>query len=173
LEVPVVVKEVGWGISGRVAQQLADAGVAAIDVAGSGGISWSQVEMHRAVTAHQQAVAKGFRDWGIPTVESLLMVRRSVPELSVIASGGIRNGIQIAKAVALGATACGLAGPFLPAAVESTDAVTELIDILVDQLRIAMFAVGATEIAALRNSPIRRVNWGVAGRQFGRETDVA
>jgi isopentenyl-diphosphate delta-isomerase len=173
LEVPVVVKEVGWGISERVARQLADAGVAAIDVAGSGGISWSQVEMHRAVTPHQRAVAEAFRDWGIPTVESLLMVRRSVPELSVIASGGIRNGIQIAKAVALGATACSLAGPFLPAAVESTDAVIELIDILVDQLRIAMFAVGVTEIAALGDSPIRRVNWGLTGRQAGGRTDVA
>lgn len=159
LEVPVVVKEVGWGISGPVARQLADAGVAAIDVAGSGGVSWSQVEMHRAVTEHQRAVAEVFGDWGIPTAESLLMVRRSVPELPVVASGGIRNGIQIAKAVALGAVACGLAGPFLPAAVESTAAVTELISVLIDQLRVAMFAVGASQITALRDSPIYRLDW--------------
>jgi isopentenyl-diphosphate delta-isomerase len=168
LEVPVVVKEVGWGISQPVARQLADAGVAAIDVAGSGGISWSQVEMHRAVTEHQRAVAQAFGDWGIPTVESLLMVRRSVPELPVIATGGIRDGIQMAKAIALGATACGLAGPFLPAAVESTAAVTELINVLVDQLRIAMFAVGASEVAVLRDAPIRRLDcergWGTSGR---------
>lgn len=157
LEVPVVVKEVGWGISERVARQLAEAGVAAIDVAGSGGISWSQVEMHRAVTDHQRTVAEAFVDWGIPTVESLLMVRRCVPELPVIASGGIRSGIEIAKAVALGATACGIAGPFLHAAVESTASVTELIDVLVDQLRVAMFAVGASELAALKESPLYRL----------------
>jgi len=157
LEVPVVAKEVGWGISGPVARQLADAGVAAIDVAGSGGVSWSQVEMHRAVTEHQRAVAEVFDDWGIPTVESLLMVRRSVPELPVVASGGIRNGIQIAKAIALGAVACGVAGPFLPAAVESTAAVIELISVLTDQLRVAMFAVGASEIVALKDSPIHRL----------------
>jgi len=172
LQVPVVVKEVGWGISQPVARQLADAGVAAIDVAGSGGVSWSQVEMHRAVTEHQRAVAEAFDDWGIPTVESLLMVRQSVPELPVIASGGIRDGIQIAKAVALGATICGLAGPFLHAAVESTTAVTELIGVLVDQLHIAMFAVGASDVAALRDSPIRRFQ-GQDWRTTGSGTDVA
>jgi isopentenyl-diphosphate delta-isomerase len=154
--VPVVVKEVGWGISEQVARQLAEAGVAAIDVAGSGGSSWSQVEMHRAVTDHQRAVAEAFVDWGIPTVESLLMVRRGAPQLPAIASGGIRNGIQIAKAVALGATACGIAGPFLHAAVESTAAVTELIHALVDQLRIAMFAAGASDIESLGDSLLRQ-----------------
>jgi isopentenyl-diphosphate delta-isomerase len=173
LDVPVIVKEVGWGISERVARQLAEAGVAVIDVAGSGGVSWSQVEMHRAVTDHQRAVAEAFADWGIPTAESLLMVRRSVPELPVIASGGIRSGIEIAKAVALGATACGVAGPFLPAAVESTASVTDLINVLVDQLRIAMFAVGAGDIAALEEAPIHR--WeSTRGRQhLGEERNVA
>lgn len=149
LDVPVVVKEVGWGISEPVARQLRDAGVSAIDVAGSGGSSWSRVEKHRAATPHQREVAEAFEDWGIPTVESLLMVSQVVPELPVIASGGIRNGVQIAKAVALGAVACGLAGPFLPAAAESTTAVAQLIDVLIDQLRIAMFAAGAQDIAAL------------------------
>lgn len=173
LEVPVVAKEVGWGISGPVARQLADAGVAAVDVAGSGGVSWSRVEMHRAVTEHQRAVAEAFDDWGIPTAESLLMVGRSVPELPVIASGGIRDGIQIAKAVALGAAACGLAGHFLPAAVESAAAVTELISVLIDQLRIAMYAVGASEIAALRDSPIYRVNSERGWRTSGGEPNDA
>jgi isopentenyl-diphosphate delta-isomerase len=154
LAVPVVVKEVGWGISEQVARQLADAGVAAIDVAGAGGISWSQVEMHRAPTEHRRRVAAGFADWGLSTVDSLLMVRRGAPGLPVIASGGIRNGIEIAKAVALGAAACGVAGPFLHAASESATAVSELIDVLVDQLRVAMFAAGAPDIAMLQRTPM-------------------
>ena len=153
LEVPVVVKEVGWGLSEQVARQLADAGVAALDVAGAGGVSWSQVEMHRATTEHQRQVAAAFADWGIPTAESLLMARRGAPNLPIIASGGMRDGIQIAKAIALGATACGVAGPFLRAASESTAAVAELVAVLVAQLRVAMFAAGAADIRALQRTP--------------------
>ena len=156
LEVPVVVKEVGWGVSEQVARQLADAGVAAIDVAGSGGSSWSQVEMHRATSEHQRQVAAAFADWGIPTAESLLLARRGAPALPIIASGGIRDGIQIAKAVALGAAACGVAGPFLHAASKSTAVVTELIAVLVTQLHVAMFAAGAPDIQALQRTPIHK-----------------
>jgi isopentenyl-diphosphate delta-isomerase len=156
LPVPVVVKEVGWGISEGVARQLADAGVAAIDVAGAGGSSWSQVEMYRAETQHRRKVAAAFGNWGIPTVDSLVMVRHGAPGLPVIASGGIRNGIEMAKAVALGAAACGVAGPFLKAASESAAAVAELIDTLVDQLRVAMFAAGARDIAMLRKTALLR-----------------
>ena len=155
LEAPVVVKEVGWGISEQVARQLADAGVAAIDVAGAGGVSWSQVEMHRATTERERQVAAVFADWGIPTAESLLMARRGAPGLPVIASGGIRDGIQMAKAIALGAAACGVAGPFLRAATESTAAVAELVATLVTQLRVAMFAAGAADIQALERTPVR------------------
>ena len=154
LEVPVVVKEVGWGISEQVARQLADAGVTAIDVAGAGGVSWSQVELHRATTERQRHVAAVFADWGIPTAESLLLARRGASGLPIIASGGIRDGIQIAKAIALGAAACGIAGPFLRAASQSTTAVAELIAVLVTQLRVAMFAAGAADIPALRRAPI-------------------
>jgi isopentenyl-diphosphate delta-isomerase len=155
--VPVVVKEVGWGISEQVARQLADAGAAAIDVAGAGGSSWSQVEMYRAVTDSQRQVAAAFVDWGIPTAESLLMARRGAPDLPILASGGIRDGIQMAKAVALGAAACGVAGAFLHAANASTAAVADLIAVLVTQFRVAMFAVGAADIAALGRIPIRAV----------------
>ncbi len=154
LEVPVVVKEVGWGLSEQVARQLANAGVAALDVAGAGGSSWSQVEMYRATTEHQRQVAAAFAGWGIPTAESLLMVRRGAPGWPIIASGGIRDGIQMAKAIALGAAACGVAGPFLRAASESTAAVTELIAILVTQLRVAMFAASAADIQALQRTLI-------------------
>jgi isopentenyl-diphosphate delta-isomerase len=150
LEVPVMVKEVGCGISEPVARQLVNAGVSALDVAGAGGVSWSQVEMHRAETHRQQQVAAAFAEWGIPTVESLVMARRGAPTLPILASGGVRTGIQIAKALALGADAAGIAGPFLRAATESTAVVTDLVDTLIDQLRIAMFAAGARDIAALR-----------------------
>ena len=157
LEVPVVVKEVGWGISEQTARQLADAGVAAIDVAGAGGSSWSQVEMYRAATDCQRQVAAAFVDWGIPTAESLLMARRGAPDLPILASGGIRDGIEMAKAVALGATACGVAGAFLHAANESSAAVADLIAVLVTQLRVAMFAAGAVDIAALGQIPVAAV----------------
>lgn len=154
LETPVIVKEVGWGISEQVARQLADAGVAVIDVAGAGGSSWSQVEMHRATGEHERKVAAIFADWGISTAESLLMARRGAPGLPILASGGIRDGIQVAKAIALGAAACGSAGPFLRAASESTTAVAELLAVLVTQLRVAMFAAGAADIPALQNTSL-------------------
>jgi len=154
LEVPVLVKEVGWGISEQVARQLAAVGVAAIDVAGAGGSSWSQVEMHRATTEGERQVAQAFANWGIPTAETLQMARRGAPELPIIASGGIRDGIEIAKAIALGATAGGVAGPFLQAASRSTAAVAELVAVLVTQLRVAMFAAGASDLHALQHAPI-------------------
>jgi isopentenyl-diphosphate delta-isomerase len=154
LDVPVIVKEVGWGICEAIARQLADAGVAVIDVAGAGGVSWSQVEMHRAPTAREQLVAAAFDDWGLPTVDSLQMVRRGAPDLPLIASGGIRSGIDIAKALALGASACGIAGPFLSAATKSTQAVADLIAVLASQLRVAMFAANAADIAALSEAAL-------------------
>ncbi len=154
LEVPVIVKEVGWGLSADVARRLADAGVAALDVAGAGGTSWSQVEMYRAQNGLQRAVAAAFRDWGIPTAEAVREVRRAVPHLPVIASGGIRDGIQVAKAIALGATVCGIARPFLVAAAESAEAAAEAAAILITQLRVAMFAVGAPDLSALARAPL-------------------
>ncbi|MCD6289681.1 MAG: type 2 isopentenyl-diphosphate Delta-isomerase [Anaerolineae bacterium] len=152
LSVPVVVKEVGWGISGELARRLVDAGVAAVDVAGAGGTSWSQVEMHRASTEARRRLAAAFADWGIPTAEALISVRRSVPEVPVIASGGIRTGIDVAKCLALGADAVGVAAPLLRAAARSVEAVVEEIDVMVSELRVAMFCTGAGDVAALRDS---------------------
>ncbi len=154
LPVPVIAKEVGWGISEETARQLADAGVAAIDVAGAGGTSWSQVERHRARDEVSRRVAALFHDWGIPTAESLLAVRRAAPNLPLIASGGLRHGLDVAKAVALGASLAGLAGPFLRAAATSSQAVADLIEELTRALRIAMFSVGANDIAALQSTPL-------------------
>ncbi len=156
--VPVAVKEVGWGIAPNVARQLADAGVSAIDVAGAGGTSWSQVEMHRARSPMAARVAAHFVDWGIPTAECVAGVAASLPTMPLIASGGLRDGVEVAKAIALGAHTCGLALPFLKAAAISTDAVLETIEELATTLRVAMFAAGTPDLAALRGTPrlIRR-----------------
>lgn len=149
LEVPVIVKEVGWGISERAARQLAEAGVAAIDVAGAGGTSWSQVEMHRAPDEFTRELAAPFVEWGIPTVQSILNVRRVAPEMMIFASGGLRNGLEIAKCLALGATLGGMAGPFLKAAVVSGEKVVETIRLVARQIQVAMFACGAASLADL------------------------
>lgn len=151
--VPVVVKEVGWGIAPNVARQLAEAGVAAIDVAGAGGTSWSQVEMHRARHPMAARVAGHFVGWGIPTAECVAALAASLPTMPLIASGGLRDGVEVAKAIALGARICGLALPFLKAAAISTDAVLEVIEELATTLRVAMFATGAPDLAALRGTP--------------------
>jgi isopentenyl-diphosphate delta-isomerase len=149
LGAPVVVKEVGWGISETVARQLVDAGVAAIDVAGAGGTSWSAVESHRAPTEARRRLAHAFADWGIPTAEALVQTRRAISDLPLIASGGMRTGIEAAKALALGATAIGIAGPFLKAATESGEAVIAAIEQFAAELRIAMFCTGAGNLKAL------------------------
>lgn len=154
LPVPVVAKEVGWGISEQAARQLASAGVAAIDVAGAGGTSWSEVEYHRAPTAFHASVARAFADWGIPTAESLQMARRAAPRLILFASGGLRDGIDVAKCIALGASLCGIAGPFLRAAAQSPQALDEAIRIILTQLRIAMLCAGARDLNALRQTPL-------------------
>jgi isopentenyl-diphosphate delta-isomerase len=152
--VPVVGKEVGWGMSEQAARQLASAGVAAIDVAGAGGTSWSQVEMHRARSESQKRVAAAFLGWGIPTAEAIQNVRCAAPQLPVIASGGLRDGIDVAKCIALGAGLAGLAGPFLKAAAVSLDAAQEGIAEIGRELRIAMFAAGAGSLAQLQSTPL-------------------
>jgi isopentenyl-diphosphate delta-isomerase len=153
LEVPVVVKEVGAGLSGRVVRQLADAGVAAVDVAGAGGTSWSRVEMHRARTERARRVAAQFVDWGIPTAEAIQQARRAAPDLPIIASGGIYTGLEVAKAIALGADVTAMARPFLKAAAISTEATEEVTEELAQTLRVAMLCIGAPNLAALKNSP--------------------
>jgi len=154
LPVPVIAKEVGWGISGTTARQLASAGVAAIDVAGAGGTSWSQVEMHRARDQVSRRVAGHFHDWGIPTAESLLQVRDAAPDMPVIASGGLRPGLDVAKAIALGASLAGMAGPFLRAASSSAEQAADLVQEIGRTLRIAMFSTGSKDIAALQTAEL-------------------
>ncbi len=150
LGVPVVAKEVGWGISETTARQLKGVGVAVIDVAGSGGTSWTEVEYHRATSDAFRKLARAFADWGIPTAESLLMAQRGAPGLPLIASGGMRTGIETAKALAMGATAVGVASSFLKAAAAGPEEVIAAIDQLAVELRVAMFCSGAGDVSALR-----------------------
>jgi isopentenyl-diphosphate delta-isomerase len=152
LPVPVIAKEVGWGFSEDTARQLINAGVAAIDVAGSGGTSWSQVEMYRTETEIQRRVAATFIDWGIPTAEAILAVKQASADIPIIASGGLRNGLDMAKCIALGATVAGMAGPFLKAAVQSLQAVLDEIEIVSRELKIAMFGIGVDSIRALQQT---------------------
>ena len=153
LEVPVVVKEVGAGLSGKVVRQLANAGVAAVDVAGAGGTSWSRVEMYRAHTGRDRRVAAQFVDWGIPTAEAIQQARRAAPDLPLVASGGIYTGLEAAKAIALGADVAAMARPFLKSAAISAEAVEEAAEELAQTLRITMFCIGAPDLTALKNTP--------------------
>jgi isopentenyl-diphosphate delta-isomerase len=153
LSVPVVVKEVGCGLSARAAQQLVEAGVVALDVAGAGGTSWSQVERHRAETRQQDRVAAPFADWGIPTADAVQSVRQALPDVPLIASGGIETGVDVAKCLALGAHIAGLAWPLLRPALHSEQAVLETLTVVQQSLRVAMFCIGAPDIASLRNTP--------------------
>ncbi|MCA1900270.1 MAG: type 2 isopentenyl-diphosphate Delta-isomerase [Chloroflexi bacterium] len=149
LSVPVIVKEVGWGISERAARLLADCGVSVIDVAGAGGTSWTQVEMHRAPDEFTRRLAAAFVGWGIPTAESILNVKRAVPEMTLFASGGLADGLDIAKCVALGAVLGGMAGQFLKAAAVSTEKVVEQMKLTKREIEVAMFSCGASSLRDL------------------------
>lgn len=157
LSVPVIAKEVGWGISVDTTRRLVDAGVTAIDVAGAGGTSWSQVEMHRAPTEVRAAIAAGFKDWGIATANAIIENHAEFPDVPLIASGGLRTGMDIAKCIALGAVLGGTASPFLKAAVLSSQAVLDQISIMQQTLQIAMFASGCSTLSEL-STVIRRID---------------
>ncbi len=152
LSVPVVVKEVGNGISGAIAQKLIAAGVAAIDVAGAGGTSWAKVESERAQDDKQRRLGATFADWGIPTAECITAVRSISPDIPLIASGGLRNGLEIAKTIALGADLAGLAFPFLQAASESEAALLALTDGLISEITTVLFCTGNATLSALKRS---------------------
>jgi isopentenyl-diphosphate Delta-isomerase len=154
LPVPVIVKEVGWGISEKTARNLTNAGVAAIDVAGAGGTSWSQVEMYRIEDQSKARVAAAFRNWGIPTAESIKMTKSGAPNALVFASGGLRDGIDIAKCIALGAVLGGMAGPFLKTAAISADETVRMIAEISREIQVCMFAAGAKNMDALQQTTL-------------------
>ena len=156
IEVPVIAKEVGNGISGPLARRLADIGVAGIDVAGAGGTSWSEVEAVRQTDPAVRRVAHGFAAWGIPTALAVQDAVAAVPDLPVFASGGVRSGIDAAKALRFGASLVGLAAPVLGGAVETAAAVRDSMQAVREELRIAMFCTGSADLAGLRGAVLRR-----------------
>jgi len=161
LPIPLVVKEVGNGIGPQTARRLVEVGVQAIDVAGAGGTSWSEVEAYRQPNPLRKRIAHTFASWGTPTALALQLVRRVVPPtMPVFASGGIRSGLDVAKAIALGATLVGSAAPLLSPAMEmeEDEAVYNKFYSYLEELRIAMFCAGAASLAQLKRVPLRRVD---------------
>ncbi|PSN19767.1 type 2 isopentenyl-diphosphate Delta-isomerase [filamentous cyanobacterium CCP5] len=154
LEVPVIAKEVGNGISGEMVSRLRQAGVAAIDVAGAGGTSWAKVEGERAQDPLQQRLGQTFADWGIPTADCIVQARAIAPNLPLIASGGLRNGLDAAKALALGSDLTGMAFPFLQAASQSEAALEFLAEALIAELTTVLFCTGQGAIAGLRQAGV-------------------
>ncbi|HYN20874.1 MAG TPA: type 2 isopentenyl-diphosphate Delta-isomerase [Thermoanaerobaculia bacterium] len=152
LEVPLVVKEVGSGLSEAVARALAGVGVRILDTAGTGGTSWARIEAQRS---GELELGELFAGWGIPTPLSIQEVRR-VDGVTVIASGGLRNGLDLAKALALGADLGGMAYPFLAAATDSPEKVAEKVRRTVRELKICMFCLGVKTVAELRKAELRR-----------------
>ncbi|MGD9937326.1 MAG: type 2 isopentenyl-diphosphate Delta-isomerase [Methanoregulaceae archaeon] len=150
---PVIAKETGNGIAGEVARRLYGAGVAAIDTGGLGGTSWAVIEAIRARETGRpederlRALGETFRDWGVPTVASLVECRRFGGP--VIATGGVRSGIDTAKAVALGADLAGMALPLLAPARAGQASLDAAIERVIDELRVAMFLTGSPDVAAL------------------------
>jgi isopentenyl-diphosphate Delta-isomerase len=149
IEVPVIAKEVGWGISERTARLLADCGIVAIDVAGAGGTSWSQVEMYRAPDEFTRELAATYVGWGISTAESILNVKKAAPKIPIFASGGIKDGLDVAKCIALGATLGGMAGQFLKAAAISTKSALQMMKLTKRQIEVTMFAAGVGKLEDL------------------------
>jgi isopentenyl-diphosphate delta-isomerase len=153
---PVVVKEIGCGISGDTARRLVDCGVSVIDVGGAGGTCWTDIEGRRTDSEPARATAATFREWGIPTADCIVSVRAACPRVPIIASGGLRTGLDVAKSIALGADLAALASPALRAADESASAVQQLLSRLVHELRLAMFCTGSARPEHLKGSLVER-----------------
>jgi isopentenyl-diphosphate delta-isomerase len=154
LSVPVIIKEVGSGIGPSAAQRLIDVGVRWIEIAGRGGTSWASIESARIEQTREQQIAAPFLDWGMNTAQLIPQVRSQSSQLGLIASGGLRDGLDIARGLRLGANMSAMAQPFLRPALESTEAVIEQIEILREQLRWAMFLTGSKDLKTLQSAPL-------------------
>ncbi len=152
LEFPVLVREVGFGISKEAAKKLIEAKVSAIDVGGAGGTSWVEVERHRSKDRLLKKVAESFNGWGIPTADSICMTRSVSKTIPIVASGGIRTGLDVAKAIALGADIAGIALPMLKNIKISPKSCIDYIDEIKMGLKIAMFGIGAANIKELKET---------------------
>jgi isopentenyl-diphosphate delta-isomerase len=156
LKAPVVVKETGAGISAATARRLVGMGVAGIDVAGAGGANWALIEGERATDPADKAHAAAFADWGIPTARAIAEARAACPRALIIGSGGVRNGVDAAKAIRLGADIVGQAAGVLGAATVSTEAVVDHFQAVIRQLRTVCFCTGSASLADLRRAPLVR-----------------
>jgi isopentenyl-diphosphate delta-isomerase len=155
LDAPVVVKETGAGVSAATARRLVDMGVAAIDVAGAGGANWGLIEGERATESADKAHALAFADWGLPTARAIADVRAACPNTVLIGSGGVRHGVDAARAIRLGADLVGQASGVLQAATESTEAVVAHFQLMIRQLRTVCFCTGSANLAALRKAKLQ------------------
>jgi isopentenyl-diphosphate Delta-isomerase len=155
LDAPVVVKETGAGMSATTAKRLFDMGVAAVDVAGAGGSNWATVEGERSERGTDKAHAAAFADWGIPTARAIAGTRAACPKGVIIGSGGVRDGVEAAKAIRLGADMVGQAAGVLTAATVSTEAVVEHFQTVIRQMRTVCFCTGSANLTALRRAPLQ------------------
>jgi isopentenyl-diphosphate delta-isomerase len=156
LPFPLLLKECGCGLSAELAKKASQAGIAALEVSGAGGTSWSLIESQRSTDPLRRQLGETFANWGIPTPLSLQFCRQAAPEMPLIASGGIRSGLDAAKAIALGAQLVSVAKPFLQAATESPEAVAARIQLFLMELRVAMFCVGAKNLVELQGKELIR-----------------
>jgi isopentenyl-diphosphate delta-isomerase len=151
---PVMLKEVGHGIGAAAAAELVDCPIAAIDVAGAGGTSWARVEQF---VRYREVRYPALAEWGIPTAQALLEVRRTLPDVPLVASGGIRTGMDAAKALAMGADAVALARPLLAPAIESSAAVVDWLRRFIDELLICLHGCGAADLTSLRRRGVTEI----------------
>jgi isopentenyl-diphosphate delta-isomerase len=157
LEAPVVVKEVGYGIAASAAQKLADVGVYAVDVAGAGSISWPEIERKRSKDVVVHNASKAFIGWGNPTAECIENIAAHVKNIKIIASGGVRNGVDIAKSIALGADFCGNASEFLKRATVSRSECEIFMESLILELKTAMLCTSCKNISELKKAKIKKI----------------
>lgn len=152
LEFPVMVKEVGHGIGSAAAERLRGLPIAAVDVAGAGGTSWARVEQ---VVRYGEVRNPALADWGVPTAQALMETRQALPGMPLVASGGIRTGMDAAKAIALGADVVALARPLLAPAIESAAAVVDVLGAFIEELRVCLHCAGAADLAELRRIGVK------------------
>lgn len=162
MDVPIGVKEVGFGIDGVLAEKLYNAGISFIDVAGAGGTSWSQVEKLRSQDPLRKAAAEAFNDWGLPTKDCIVSVRGKLSDATVVASGGMKTGVDAAKAITIGADIIGFARQLLQSATESPEAVLSTMEQIEFELKMTMFGIGVKTLEELKNT--NRVN--IMGRSL-------
>jgi isopentenyl-diphosphate delta-isomerase len=161
LDYPVMVQEVGHGIGAVAAARLRGLPIVAVDVAGAGGTTWARVEQ---VERYGEVRYPAIAEWGIPTAQALQEVRQTLPGMPLMASGGIRSGVDAAKALAMGADVVALARPLLAPAIESAAAVVEVLGGFIEELRVCLHGCGAADLDELRGLGLAAASTGIGLR---------